>query len=75
MAKSSAAIRMGTPGPPSLGTFLLERELWKQLGLRREDLVERPRREVEDYLLFIELICREERKAQAQNRRASRGSR
>lgn len=56
-----------------MSTFLLERELWKQLGLKREDLVDRPQREVEDYLLYIELICREE---QAQNRRAnSRGTR
>jgi hypothetical protein len=58
-----------------MSTFLLERELWKQLGLRREDLTGRPRREVEDYLFYIELICREERKERAQNRRASHGTR
>jgi hypothetical protein len=56
-----------------MGTFLVERELWKQLGLRREDLIDRPQREVEDYLLYIELICREERKAQ--KARAAHGTR
>jgi hypothetical protein len=34
--------------------------------LRREDLRERPDREVRDYLLYIQLINREE---QAQNRK------
>lgn len=56
-----------------MSTFLMERELWKQLGLRRDDLLIRPQREVEDYLFFIELICREERKAQ--KARASHGTR
>lgn len=51
---------MGTAGPPSLSTFLLEQQLWQRLGLRREDLAGRPAREVEDYLLFIQLISREE---------------
>lgn len=61
---------MGLTGPPSLNTFLLERELWKQLGLKREDVANRPAREIEDYLLFIQLIHREE---QAQQRRANNG--
>jgi len=59
---------MGTAGPPSLSTFLLEQQLWQRLGLRREDLASRPAREAEDYFLFIQLIVREE---QAQNRRSA----
>lgn len=34
--------------------------MWKHLGLRREDLINRPWREVEDYMLYIEMIAREE---------------
>jgi hypothetical protein len=34
--------------------------MWKRLGLRREDLLRRPAREVEDYILYIKLIIREE---------------
>lgn len=51
-----------------MSTFLLEQQLWQRLGLRREDLLSRPAREVEDYVLFIQLIVREE---QAQQRRAA----
>lgn len=61
---------MGTEGPPSLSTFWAEQQLWQRLGLRREDLEQRPAREVEDYLLYIQLIAREE---QAQQRRQSHG--
>jgi hypothetical protein len=61
---------MGTEGPPSLSTFWAEQQLWQRLGLRREDLERRPAREVEDYLLYIQLIAREE---QAQQRRQSNG--
>lgn len=61
---------MGTEGPPSLSTFWAEQQLWQRLGLRREDLERRPAREVEDYLLYIQLIAREE---QAQQRRQSHG--
>lgn len=61
---------MGTEGPPSLGTFWAEQQLWQRLGLRREDLERRPAREVEDYLLYIQLSAREE---QAQQRRQSHG--
>jgi hypothetical protein len=63
---------MGTEGPPSLSTFWLEQQMWQRLGLRRQDLETRPWREVEDYLLYIQLITREE---QAQQRRANSGRR
>lgn len=63
-----SAIRMGTPGPPSLGTFWLRQQFWKRLGLRLEDLDGLPWREVEDYILYIQLICREE---EAKNRQAN----
>lgn len=59
---------MGSAGPPSLGRFSLEHQLWTRLGLRREDLARRPWREVEEYITYIELIVREE---QAQARRGS----
>jgi len=43
--------------------------MFKRLGLRREDLMERPAQEIKDYMFFIELIQREE---QAQRERQSR---
>lgn len=55
---------MGTQGPPSLSVFWTEAQLWQRLGLRREDLLQRPWREVDDYLLFIQLIAREEAEQQ-----------
>lgn len=60
LARMSAAIRMGTPGPAILDQFLTEREFWKQLGLTREDLRTRPHREIAEYTLIISLIQREE---------------
>lgn len=51
---------MGTAGPPSLSTFLLRRELFKQLGMTLEQFRELPWQEAEDYILFIQLIQREE---------------
>lgn len=54
---------MGTPGPDSLGTFSIEAELWKRLGLHLSDLEARPWREVEDYFTYLELIAREEQMA------------
>lgn len=54
---------------PSLATFVLEAEMYKRLGLRREDLMNRPAQEIKDYMFFIELIQREE---QAQQARANR---
>lgn len=62
---------MGTPGPPSLGSFVLEQQLWQRLGRHVEDFHDRPWREFEDYLLYIQLIVREE---QAQARRSSGGA-
>lgn len=61
---------MGTSGPSSLGTFALEAQLWQRLGLHLADLDARPWREVEDYLLYLQLIDREE---QAQRARAGAG--
>jgi hypothetical protein len=43
----------------------MEQELWKRLGLRRDDLLNRPAREVSDYLLYIQLINREEQRRQS----------
>lgn len=34
--------------------------MWKRLGLRREDLERMPWREVEEYIVYIELSIREE---------------
>ena len=60
---------MGTPGPEVLQDFLIEREFWKELGLTREALRDRPWREVQHYALIIQLIRREE------NARAARANR
>lgn len=58
---------MGTEGPPSLATFSLEQQLWQRLGRHVEDFDARPWREFDDYLLYIQLIARQE---QAQARRS-----
>lgn len=39
--------------------------MYKRLGLRREDLMNRPAQEIKDYMFFIELIQREEQAQQA----------
>lgn len=66
------AIRNGTSGPPSLNKFALEQQFWQRLGhhLDSRPLSERPWREVEDYVLFVQLICREE---EAERRRRDSG--
>ncbi len=66
------AIRNGTAGPPTLNKFALEQQLWERLGLHLDPrpLWDRPQQEVDDYLLYIQLICREE---DAQRRRQSHG--
>jgi hypothetical protein len=51
---------MGTSGPEILQKFLLERELWQQLGLTREAIAARPHKELADYLLIVQMIQREE---------------
>ena len=73
--EASAAIRMGTRhNIPSLATFILEVEMFKRLGLRREDLLNRPAQEIKDYMFFIELIQREEQaQQQRQNQPKSPG--
>jgi hypothetical protein len=57
---------MGARGPEILQKFLVERELWQQLGLTREVIAARPHKELADYALIIQMIRREE------NARASR---
>lgn len=52
---------MGTEGPPELTQFLVERELYRELGWTDGiPLGERPWKQVEDYSLFISAIRREE---------------
>jgi len=63
---------MGTEGPPQLTAFLIQREFWRELGWTRDDLENRPRREIDDYALFISLIRREEQ-ARAARARAGGG--
>lgn len=55
-----AAIRSGSPGPASLQKFRLEQQLHDRLGITLNDLLDRSVQEVHDYIMFIELICREE---------------
>lgn len=66
------AIRNGTEGPPSLSKFALEQQFWQRCGIRLDPrpLLDRPVQEVEDYLVYVQMICREE---DAQRRRQSRG--
>lgn len=74
MSRVSAVINMGATaeGVPSLGTFLTEMEFFKRLGLRREELADRPAQEIKDYCFFIEMIQRKEAADQAkQNHRGS----
>lgn len=66
--ETSAAIRMGTQGPPSLNTFLLRRKFWQELGMRGDDILALSAQEIEDYVLFFQLIQREEQARQ--NRRS-----
>lgn len=65
---------MGTQGPPTLGTFNLRQQLWQRLGMKLDELQSLPWREAEDYILYIQLITREEeaRNKQANARRAGR---
>ena len=56
---------MGSSGPPSWSSFTLEVALWQRMGLHLADLECRPWREVEDYLLYLQLIDREDAAAQA----------
>ena len=52
---------MGTEGPPELTQFLLERELYRELGWTDGlGLGARPWKQVDDYALFISVIRREE---------------
>ena len=66
MTQLVSAIRTGSPGPAVLSKYRMEAEFWKRLGLRREDLANRPSREVEDYTLIMQLEIREESAKTAQ---------
>jgi hypothetical protein len=63
----SAAIRMGTEGPPVLQQMLWEQEMWQRFGLTRETAGKRPHLELADYQKCIVMIRREEA-AQASRR-------
>ena len=63
---------MGTTPPPEFEQFLVEQAFWKELGISDgRPLNDRPYRQVDDYVLFISMIRREEaaRQAQANRRR------
>jgi hypothetical protein len=64
----SAAIRMGTEGPPVLQQYLTERILWQNFGLTKKQAKRRPHLELNEYMLIARLIQREET-AQANRRR------
>lgn len=59
---------MGSEGPPSFSTFLLRRELHEQLGMSLEEFRELPWREAEEYIIYLQMIRREE------NERRRRGA-
>ncbi len=70
----SAAVRMGTVGPPALSRFLLRQEFWQRLGMRPDDIEALPQQEFVDYCSIIQVMRREEQ-AQAKKGAASRGVR
>lgn len=70
LTKLANGIRTGNGGPRVLSDFALEHEIYKRLGQTWDQFVERPWKQVEDYILIIQMICREE---DAQNRRRNRG--
>jgi hypothetical protein len=61
---------MGTAGPASLSTFWIRQQFWQRLGMTRADIEALPARELEDYLVYIQLITRQENE---QQRRANSG--
>lgn len=58
--QASAAIKMGTQGPPSLHEFWLRKELHSQLGMTLEEFQALPWRTAEEYITYLQLITREE---------------
>lgn len=44
----------------------MEAEFYKRLGLRREDLMNRPAEEVKKYTFYISMLQREEQRRQAE---------
>lgn len=70
MLETSAAIRMGTPGPKSLGVFWLRKALHTHLGMSLDEFRQLPWQEAEDTIFFIQMINREE---QERARRANSG--
>lgn len=73
VSRVSASINMGTPiDIPSLASFAMEAEFKERLGLTREDLMNRPAQEIEDYCFFISMIQRKEQADRArQNHKGS----
>ena len=69
MTSLSAAIRMGTQGPPIFQKFLMEREWWRQMGLAGTPLADRPHREVADYEFIMVMLQRDENARAAQSNR------
>lgn len=64
---------MKTEGPPSFQAFLLERAFWTEMGLRREDLENRPYREVADYITYLNMVLRDRQAQQTQQAGGSSG--
>jgi hypothetical protein len=60
---------MGTAGPPTFSMFLLRKELREQLGMSLEEFRQLPWQEAEDYILFMQMIRREEAHRQGQQGR------
>ena len=75
LSKAQAAIRSGGSGPASLAFFLMEKEIFRQLGQTREEFLKRPWKEAEDYVLLIQLIAREEQAQQQRQAQQKKGGR
>jgi hypothetical protein len=74
VSKVSAAINMGTAiEVPSLASFVMEMEFQKRLGLTREDLLNRPAKEIEDYCFFISMLQRKEHSDQEKQKHKGSG--
>ena len=51
----------------------MESEFQKRLGLTREDLMNRPAKEIADYCFFISMLQRKEQADQARQQNPGRG--
>lgn len=61
-----------TSVPLSFAKYVLEKELWARLGLHYDEFMDRPAREVEQYLVYLQLINREEERLRAEQSGGSR---